>query len=79
MVLTVKKMRAILSRFDDDAVIITTSDNFELESSMVNANVHEIHCRKVKREFKDAFDGEWYNKDVYVYDEAGIKAIKIGG
>jgi hypothetical protein len=59
----IKKLKAI----DQDAEVITTSSNFELGSALVP--VSYVHVYKEGKEqtktFRDAFDGESYDKKVW--------------
>lgn len=63
----VKDLIDKLKTMDQDAVVIVASDNFELNGATVE--VHYVHEHKggskENRIFRDAFDGETYDKEVY--------------
>lgn len=74
----VKELIKELNKFPQDAIVLVTSTNFELNYSDVALSyIYAIPAKKIKREFRDAFDGESYHKDIYVYDENGDNCVKI--
>lgn len=63
----VRDLKAKLDEFDDDAEVLVSSSNFELNNSMVSANsARQYETGKRERKgFRDAFDGESYSKEVW--------------
>ena len=53
-----------------EAEVIITSDNFELNHSLIPVSrVHPLKGRIDSKQFMDAFDYEYYHTDVFVWDE----------
>jgi hypothetical protein len=61
-----------------EAEVIVTSDNFELNGNMIPvSSVHPYKGRIESKQFRDAFDYEYYNTNVFVWDENGKVFLKI--
>lgn len=74
----VKELIEKLQQYPEDAEVITTSSNFELNYSLVPViSVYACKLKKVKKTFIDAFDYLEYEKTVYVPDESGETCVKI--
>lgn len=56
-----------LQELDPEAEGIITSANFELNGATVPvSSIHQYKTGSVKtQKFRDAFDGDYYNKEVY--------------
>lgn len=77
-IITVKDLKEILNNFPDDTKIISKSDNFELRDNKVDGvRINSYKAKKEKKTFRDGFDYEYYDKEVYVSDENGEQVIEI--
>ncbi len=63
----VKDVLKLLENCDQEAEVIVCSSNFELNHAEVPVSmVHQYDTgSKEKQTFRDAFDGETYDKEVY--------------
>jgi hypothetical protein len=75
----VKELIEKLLKEDQEATVVKTSDNFELNGATVEVNgFYSTTATKVKRNFRDAFDGESYDSDVWsLLSNGDTKIIKI--
>lgn len=62
-----KELISKLQKLDPEAEVVVTSNNFELQHEVVSLQgVTEYKtARKVKKQFRDAFDGYAYLTEVY--------------
>lgn len=59
---------AMLQNIPDNPTIVVSSDNFELQNSLVGAKyVSAFDGKKEVRNFTDGFDGEGYSKEVILF------------
>ncbi len=80
MTLTVGQLKEFLSKFDDDANVITLSHNFEMQGSMVDAKVSEGQYSEHMENFRDSFDGTRYSSKVYRTNwDNGKRTVVISG
>lgn len=80
--MTAKQLIDILRKYPADTPLITSSDNFELNGARVDMRTpYEVKVKHVSRQFRDAFDGESYSKEVYetVIDKTkeGVTALQF--
>ena len=74
----VKDLIKQLLKEDQEATVVTTSSNFELNGATVELDgFYSATATKVKRNFMDAFDGETYNADVWELLNGDTKIVKI--
>jgi arylsulfatase A-like enzyme len=71
----IKKLKAL----DQNAIVVVTTDNFEMGNNNIPARgVYEFAGKIVKEGFRDAFDGGSYSADVVRHDEKGkTKFVQI--
>jgi hypothetical protein len=68
----VKELIQHLLKADPNAEVTMTSDNFELNHSIVSTSgIREFNGRLEKRTFRDGFDNETYQKEIIVWDDKG--------
>jgi hypothetical protein len=77
--MTKKELIKALESVDDNAKIITASRNIELCSNLVDAHINIANFKKVDRQFKDMFDGDYYTHSIYTLDKEGEECILIVG
>ena len=81
--MTVEQLVAKLQKCNQKAIVITATSNFEQGNSDIPANgVREYKGKIVSETFRDAFDGECYDKEVAMFsfdnEETGtIDFVKI--
>jgi len=78
----VKDLIEKLQKCDPDAIVVCSSDNFELNSARVEAErIHERYGKKFMENFRDAFDYTDYSTEVIRYgkegEEGSIKIVSI--
>ncbi len=75
----VKDAMKLLAKMDQNAIFVTTTDNFEMGHQTIPAtSIREFKGSVVKETFRDAFDGYNYNAEVICFDEKGKKKfVKI--
>ncbi len=76
----VKDAMKLLAKMDQNAIFVTTTDNFEMGHQTIPAtSIREFNGSVVKESFRDAFgDGGNYSADVIRHDEKGkTKFVKI--
>lgn len=64
----VKELIKILEKHNPEAEVIKKTDNFEMGNSYVNLEEHFIFTgtgKKTTRTFRDAFDGEIYEAEIW--------------
>jgi len=68
-----------LAKFDQNSTVIVTSSNFELDGSQVAVtSVYGTEeGSKKEQTFRDAFDGESYNKTTWSTQGGKLKVVKI--
>lgn len=71
--MTVGKLIEKLQKFENqDAVVVVTSSNFELNQSTIPAShIHQFKGKIESRTFRDAFDGGSYNTNVITRSDDG--------
>ena len=77
--MTVKDFIKKLELLDGDAEVITSSSNFELGGADVPVTmIHQYDTAKIEtKTFRDAFDGDTYNKKVYSIIGGDLKVVYI--
>jgi hypothetical protein len=75
----VAKLIKKLQEFDQNALVIMNSGNFEKGQDLVDTtSVWEATAKKVVKYYRDAFDGEGYSGSAYYVDpEGSIKIVRI--
>lgn len=74
----VKELVEQLLKEDQEATVVKTSDNFELNHAIVEVQTIGVYKgNKVNKSFYDAFDGESYNKDVWELFSGNENVVKI--
>ena len=68
-----------LQTLDQEAELIVTSSNFELNNANVPVSfIHQYNEGSTKtRQFRDAFDGDTYSKEVWSIIGGNIPVVKI--
>lgn len=70
----VKELIKNLKKFDQNATVVVTTDNFEQGNSKKEAKgIYEFKGDIVKKSFRDAFDGGSYSSDVVKWDDKNGK------
>jgi len=69
--LTVKELIEKLQKVDNqDAIIAVTSSNFELNGAKLSAkSLYSFKGKIIKENFRDAFDGGSYDKEIIRWDD----------
>lgn len=76
--ITVKELIEKLQKVDQNAIVIKTSNNFELRCADVKVNdILETTGEFVNRKFQDSFDGETYNGKVFIRGEGNVKVVTL--
>lgn len=67
--MTVADLIRKLQSLPMDAIVVHTSDNFELNDATVEYDGHMYECELMKesQQFRDAFDGGTYSKEVFTH------------
>lgn len=64
-----KELIKILQK-DPEAEVLVTTDNFEQGHAKVElTHVLKWRMKKIRKQFKDAFDGGQYSSEVYILDK----------
>ena len=77
---TVKDIIELLSKYPPDTIVIRKSDNFEQGGSYVDmrGSVSLYRAKKKKENFRDAFDYETYQSEVWkLFEEDGQDVLII--
>lgn len=77
--MTKKELLEVLEKVDDNTEIITNSNNYELSNHNVKARAYVSKASIETKEFRDDFDGTYYNSDVYVSNSNGKEVVVIYG
>lgn len=73
----VKDLIKKLQTFDQEAIVIMQSDNFEKGQDYVDTvDAYELKCNKETKTYRDAFDGETYTGVAYVLASEENKRTK---
>lgn len=76
---TVGELKEFIKNLDDNMPLISTSSNFELQSSVVSGvRVSVEKFSTEKQQFVDAFDHTVYYEEVYVSNKNGTECLRIG-
>lgn len=75
----VKDLISKLLTMDENAIVVIKSPNFELGGAKVPVSfVHQYNeCLRNKKTFRDAFDGEMYDKEIFTLMGGHEKVVDI--
>lgn len=75
----VKDLIIELQAMDENAEVVITSENFELRGANVSASrVYQYdQCKKITRQFRDAFDGDTYFKEVWSLIDGDTSVVML--